>query len=69
MSAARPYLLYTDQHASPVWARTVNELGVRAGGGRISEMYRDKPDGRTVHCGYVVGRRWFTVYRPVEKPC
>jgi len=32
-------------------------------------MYCDKRDGRTVHCGYVVGRRWFTAYAPVEKQC
>ena len=68
MSTFRPHLLYLDQHGLPVWARTVNELRVRAGGGRVSKMYCDKSDGRTVHCGYVVGHRWFTAYKPIEKP-
>jgi hypothetical protein len=68
-SAVKSSLLYIDQHGSPVWARTVRELRNRAGGGRVPKMYRDKPDGRTVHCGYVVGCRWFTAYAPVEKLC
>lgn len=68
-NAAKSSLLYIDQYGSLVCARTVRELRDRAGGARVSKMYRDKPDGRTVHCGYVVGRRWFTAYAPVEKPC
>jgi hypothetical protein len=55
MSAVKPVLLYIDQYGQPVWARTVRELRERAGGGRVSKMYRDKLDGRTVHAGYVVG--------------
>ena len=66
MSAVKPVLLYIDQYA--VWARTVRELRERAGGGRVSKMYRDKLDGRTVHASYVVGKRWFSAYLPVEKP-
>jgi hypothetical protein len=31
-------------------------------------MYVDKKDGRTVRCGYVVGRRWFSRFAPVELP-
>jgi hypothetical protein len=68
MSAVQPVLLYIDQYGQPVWARTVRELRERAGGGRVSKMYSDKLDGRTVHAGYVVGQRWFSAYRPVEKP-
>ena len=51
-----------------IWARTVKELRDSAGGGRVSKMYRDKADGQTVHIGYVIGRRWFSAYVPLEKP-
>jgi hypothetical protein len=68
VSAVKSALLYIDQYGSPVWARTVSELRDRAGGGRVSKMYCDKLDGRTVQTGYVVGKRWFSAYAPVEKP-
>jgi hypothetical protein len=49
-----------------VWARTVKELQQKSGGGKVSKMYVDKKDGRTVHKGYVVGQRWFSAYSPIE---
>lgn len=60
--------LYIDQWGSKYWAKTVKELRERVGmgGSRVSKMYRDKKDGRTVHVGYVVGEHWLTAYRPVE---
>jgi len=61
-------VLYLDQYGQPVWARTIKELQEKSGGGRISKMYCDKKDGRTVHSGYVVGRRWFSAYSPIELP-
>jgi hypothetical protein len=61
-------MLYIDQYGKPVWARTVRELREKAGGGRVSTMYSDKKDGRTVRTGYVVGRRWFSRYLPLELP-
>ena len=36
------------------------------GGGRVSKMYVDKKDGRSVHIGYVVGQHWLTAYQRVE---
>lgn len=60
--------LFIDQYGSKLWARTVRELRERAGGGRVSKMYVDKLDMTAVHCGYVVGQRWFTAYHPVELP-
>jgi hypothetical protein len=30
--------------------------------GRVSKMYVDKTDGRTVQVGYVIGRNWLTLY-------
>ena len=68
MSVYKPALLYIDQYGAPVWARTVTELRDRVGGGRVSKMYADKRDGRTVQTGYVIGKRWFSAYAPVEKP-
>jgi hypothetical protein len=62
----KPHHLFIDQYGEPVWARTVKELRAKAGDGRVSKMYTDKKDGRTVHSGYVVGRRWFSRFAPVE---
>lgn len=61
-------MLYLDQFGNHFHARTVAELRRRVGGGRVSKMYQDKRDGRTVHCGYVVGPHWFTAFQPVELP-
>lgn len=36
------------------------------GGSRVSKMYVDKKDGRSVHIGYVVGQHWLTAYQRVE---
>lgn len=58
---------FIDQYRNVVFARTVKELREDCGGGRVSKMYVDKKDGRTVHVGYVVGNRWFTRFAPVEK--
>jgi hypothetical protein len=60
--------LFIDQYGEPIWARTVKELREKVGGGRVGNVYVDKKDGRTVHCGYVVGRRWFHRFAPVELP-
>jgi hypothetical protein len=62
----KPNHLWIDQYGKPVWARTIAELRERAGGGKVSKMYNDKKDGRTMHTGYVIGHRWFTRYAPVE---
>jgi hypothetical protein len=62
----KPNHLFIDQYGEPIWARTVKELRAEAGGGRVGKMYTDKKDGRTVHSGYVVGRRWFSRFAPVE---
>jgi hypothetical protein len=64
----KPNHLFLDQFGEPIWARTVKELRAKAGGGRVSKMYVDKKDGRTVRCGYVVGRRSFSRFAPVEVP-
>ncbi len=60
--------LYVDQYGSRFWAKTVKELRgmIGMGGSRLSKMYVDKKDGRTVHVGYVIGQHWLTAYQPVE---
>ena len=63
-----PNHLFIDQYGEPVWARTAKELREKCGGGKVSILYTDKKDGRTVNIGYVVGRRWFTRFAPVERP-
>jgi hypothetical protein len=57
--------LYIDQWGSRWWAKTVKELREQIGG-RVSKMYVDKKDGRSVHIGYVVGQHWLTAYQRVE---
>lgn len=58
-------ILYLDQYGNRWHARTVADLR-RQIGGRASKMFRDKADGSTVHCGYVVGGHWCTAYAPLE---
>lgn len=58
--------LYLDQYGNRWFASTVRELCEKIGGGRVSKMYVDKPDGRTVQIGYVIGRHWCTAFRPFE---
>lgn len=65
MLNGKPTLLM-DQHGQCVWVTSLADLH-RQVPGRISRMYCDKKDGKTCHVGYVVGGRWFTAYRPVEK--
>lgn len=62
----KPNHLWIDQYGGHVYARTVKELREKAGGGEVSKLYIDKADGSTVHCGYVIGDRWFSRYAPVE---
>ena len=63
----KPMHLWIDQWGQKECARTAKELREKVGGGRISKMYCDKKDGRTVHTGYVIGRRWFARFAPVER--
>lgn len=60
-------VLYIDQYGQKLWAKTVKELRQKVGGGRVSKMYHDR-DGKTIHCGYVVGQRWFSAFVPFEQP-
>jgi hypothetical protein len=64
----KPNHLWIDQYGQHVWARTLKELRLKCGGGRIGKVYRDDPlTKRTTHCGYFVGSRWFSRYAPVER--
>ena len=64
--------LYIDQYGNRIWARTLAELKEQAGAGRVFKIYADKVAGehagRSVHCGYGIGQRWFNAYHPVEIP-
>lgn len=62
--------LYIDQYGSRYYAKTVRELRgkVGMGGSRVSKMYHDTKQGKTVHVGYVVGQHWLTAYKPVQIP-
>jgi hypothetical protein len=58
--------LFLDQYGHRYFAKTLQELREKIGGGRVSKMYADKLDGRTVHVGYVVGPHWCHAFSPVE---
>ena len=62
------WTLFIDQYGSRFAASTVKELRgkIGMGGSRVGKMYRDKKDGSTVHCGYVIGEHWLTAYAPIE---
>ena len=61
-------ILYIDQYGSKFWAKSVKALIEQVGGGRVSKMFCDKEDGRTVHTGYVIGSHWLSAFSPVELP-
>lgn len=69
--AGKPKLSRYPQHlwisaSGQFWAGTLKELKEKVGPGHVSKMYKDKKDGRCVHCGYVIGKNWLTRYAPVE---
>ena len=45
----------------------LNQLGYKT----AQKMYRDKKDGSIVHCGYVIGHYWITLFHiePFERRC
>lgn len=65
-------ILYVDQYGDKIWAHSVKELREKVGGGRVFKIYVDKiagqHAGKSVHCGYGVGRRWFNAFVSVEIP-
>ena len=65
----KPILLYLDQYGNKFWAKTVKELRAQINNGhsRVSIMYCDKKDGRSVRTGYVIGQHWLTAYVRVER--
>lgn len=59
--------LFLDQNGSSFVASTTKELREMCGGGRVHKMYVDR-GGKSLHVGYVVGKRWLTAYQRVERP-
>ena len=62
----RPVYLWRNQYGDIVFASTVAELRRKQGGGKVSKMYVDTDDGRTLHVGYTIGNNWWDKYQPVE---
>lgn len=62
-------MLCIDQYGNHFWAQSVINLRkqIGLGGSRVAKMYVDKKDGRTMHCGYIVGKHWLTAYLPFER--
>lgn len=65
-------IFYIDQYGKTIWAKSLHDLQEKAGGGRIFKIFVDKiageHAGKSVHCGYGIGKRWFHAYVPFEKP-
>lgn len=60
-------MLYVDQYGNKIWAKTVKDLKAQAGPGKVFKIYCDmKPDGKSYHVGYGVGRRWFNAFQPLK---
>jgi hypothetical protein len=39
------------------------DLKDRGYAGKVSKIYVDSKDGKIFHCGYVIGRHWFSIFR------
>lgn len=63
----KPNLLWLDQYGNKFWARNRKELTQQIPG-KVSIMYVDKKDGRTVKSGYVIGQHWLSCFEPRELP-
>ena len=59
--------LFVSQWGDRFYAASRKELKEQVPG-KVSIMYRDKKDGSSVRCGYVIGNLWLTQYEPVERP-
>lgn len=56
--------LFISQYGQRFVASTAADLKRQAGySGGIKKQFVDKPDGRTVWNGYVIGRHWFTAFK------
>lgn len=55
--------LYVDQYGNRFYAGTLKELKEQVTG-RVSIMYVDTKDGKTMRTGYVIGQHWLTEYVP-----
>lgn len=55
--------LFVSQYGEKHVASSLKELREKCGGGKVSKMYRDKKDGRTMWTGYVIGPHWFTALK------
>ena len=63
--------LYLDQYGYRYYARTRKELVEQVSpyrSPRVAIMYRDKRDGSTVRCGYVISHYWCSAFIPDEQP-
>lgn len=64
--------MYMDQYGYKYFAQTRKEL-IQAvcpytKSPKVSIIYKDKKDGSTVRCGYVISHHWLSAYTPVETP-
>lgn len=62
--------IFIDNYGHVHYARSVADLAEQLGRARgtARRIYRDKLDGTTVHCGYVIGHYWCDEVARVEKP-
>lgn len=57
--------LAEDQYGQQVWIKDHprKELCEHVGTTHAEKMYIDDNDGNSHHIGYVVGRRWFSIFK------
>jgi len=60
-----PTYMAIDQHGTTYHGLVTprRDLMRRLGRQHVEKMYRDMEDGRTVHCGYIIGGLWLELYR------
>ena len=63
-------MLAISNHGSKVWLKGRHprkELCEALNRRNARKIYRDKRDGTTVHCGYIVAGEWWNLFVPYEK--
>jgi hypothetical protein len=60
-------MIFMDQHGDIERALSLKDLRTRVKG-RCTPMYVDGYDGKTYKTGWVIGKRWFSVFIEMRKP-
>lgn len=69
MSSTTPliHLWIPGKHPRKELVSAMHKRGFCGPSPKVSRIFRDKADGRTVQTGYIVAGHWVEFYAPVEK--